>query len=145
MTRIARAYNSHNSFAFDDLTGFTPAFDGRSDFHLQIQPSNCFLGGRFYVLLRVHPHYPSAVLECRSRRDACSGWLTNSVNIHLFFSFSNKNSENLKKIKKNFFSNALFPIWGEIRFEPILQLIKVRFVQRIKFDFKLFILPVIRA
>ncbi len=33
MTRIAGADNSHNAFALDYLTGFTPAFDGRSDFH----------------------------------------------------------------------------------------------------------------
>ncbi len=33
MTRITRANDSHRAFAFDYLTGFTPAFDGRSDFH----------------------------------------------------------------------------------------------------------------
>ncbi len=33
MTRIAGADYSHNAFALDYLTGFTPAFDGRSDFH----------------------------------------------------------------------------------------------------------------
>jgi len=44
--------------------------------------------------------------------------------------------------------NALFPIWVEIRFEPLLQLIKVKpqlFCAKNKFDCRLFMVSAIRA
>jgi len=103
MTRIARAYDSHNSFAFDDLTGFTPAFDGRSDFHLQIQPSNYFLGGHFYVLyeyiLNIRPPFWNAAHAAMRVRDGLR-----ILSIYTFsFLFQTKIPQILKKIKKNFF------------------------------------------
>ena len=106
MTRIAGAYNSHNSFAFDDLTGFTPAFDGRSDFHLQIQPSNYFLGGHFYVLkeyiLNIHPPFWNAVHAAMRVRDGLR-----ILPIYTFsLLFQTKFLKILKKIKKIFFDAA---------------------------------------
>ena len=50
MTRITRANHSHNAFAFNYLTGFTPAFDGRSDFHNRYNLQKKYLGELFRLL-----------------------------------------------------------------------------------------------